>query len=443
MTATQMTDSDWVRGDLLGHELPVHGDALRAGGAAFLTRAFRAVGSIGADNSVTGITHFEEWAGGSTGRKVALSVAYERRDPNLPEQLFVKFSRDLNDPIRDRAKVQMESEVRFALLSRIPDFPVPVPRCLFADYQLETGTGVLISERIGFGAGGIERPYPKCRDYEMPDVPGHYESLVSAIARLAGSHRAGRFSEDTMAHFTEDPFKLQMSARQRYSAQQIRNRVARYADFAARFPRLLPEAIRSDTFVARFAEEAAGFADCGDVVSGVLQGDPNMVAFCHWNANVDNAWFWRDDDGRIACGLMDWGNVGQMNMGMALAGCLTFAEPDYLVANLDHLFALFTKVYEESCGGRLDSAAIKDHFALLIASTSPMWLLDVPVLLERHIPDLADVQNRFDPRIQEDEYARTQLHMLTVFLTLWAALDLGALLERTVRQADGAASGPR
>jgi hypothetical protein len=130
-------------------------------------------------------------------------------------------------------------------------------------------------------------------------------------------------------------------------------------------------------------------------------------------------------------------------MGMALAGCLTFAEPDYLVANLDRLFALFKEVYEESGGGRLDSAAIKDHFSLLIASTSPMWLLDVPVLLERHIPDLADVQDRFDPRIQEDEYARTQLHMLTVFLTLWEALDLGALLERTVRQADGAASGPR
>jgi hypothetical protein len=45
---------------------------------------------------------------------------------------------------------------------------------------------------------------------------------------------------------------------------------------------------------------------------------------------------------------------------------------------------------------------------------------------------LTDVQDRFDPRIQEDEYARTQLHMLTVFLTLWETLDLGVLLERTV-----------
>jgi hypothetical protein len=70
-------------------------------------------------------------------------------------------------------------------------------------------------------------------------------------------------------------------------------------------------------------------------------------------------------------------------------------------------------------------------------------MLDVPVLIERHIPDLADVQDRFDPRIQEHEHARTQLHMLTGFLTFWHALDLGALLERTLRQAGGVASGPR
>lgn len=94
-----------------------------------------------------------------------------------------------------------------------------------------------------------------------------------------------------------------------------------------------------------------------------------MTAFCHWN--VDNAWFWRDD-GRIECGLMDWGNVGQMDMGVALAGCLTFAEPDFLVTNLDRLFALFKKVYEECGGGPLDAVALKDHFALRIGATSPM-----------------------------------------------------------------------
>ena len=30
-----------------------------------------------------------------------------------------------------------------------------------------------------------------------------------------------------------------------------------------------------------------------------------MIALCHWNANIDNAWFWREPDGALRCGLID------------------------------------------------------------------------------------------------------------------------------------------
>ncbi|HYP62615.1 MAG TPA: hypothetical protein VEQ16_01935, partial [Acidocella sp.] len=72
---------DWVRGDDTGLLLPAHMRALREGGVEFLTRAFRAIGTLGADNSVTAITRFEECPGGSTGRKLFLSVAYEKPVP--------------------------------------------------------------------------------------------------------------------------------------------------------------------------------------------------------------------------------------------------------------------------------------------------------------------------------------------------------------------------
>ena len=87
-----MTDAGWERGDLLGHDFPVHLEALRAAGPTFLTRAFRSTGSMGADNRVTAITQLEPFSGGSTGRKAVLSVTYEHPDPDLPEHLFVKFS---------------------------------------------------------------------------------------------------------------------------------------------------------------------------------------------------------------------------------------------------------------------------------------------------------------------------------------------------------------
>ena len=436
-----MTVEDWERGDLLGHDFPVHVDALRVAGPTFLTRAFRATGSMGANNSVTAIAQLEPSRGGSTGRKAVLSVTYEHPDPELPEQLFVKFSRDPDDEIRDRGKRQMESEVRFGLLSQIPDFPVTVPRCLFGEYHLESGSGLLISERIALGTNGIEPHYPKARDYEIDDLRAHYDALVSALARLAGSHRAGRFPEEIMAHFEPGPAKVRARHQGRPTADQIRNRVIRYADFAARFPQLLPASIRSDAFIAHLMREAPRAVENADALRAALKdGARDLFAFCHWNANIDNAWFWRENNGDLACGLMDWGNVGQMNMVTAISSCLVFAEPDFLIENLDHFFVLFSKVFEEAGGGPLNSAALKLQFALQMVAGGLRWPLDTVPLIERHIPDLATVTDRFDSRIKDDEFPRTQLHLLTAYLMLWHTSDPRGLIDWAIRRAEYASS---
>ena len=178
---------DWVPGDLSGLQVPAHSVALRAGGESFLTEAFHSSGALAADNRVAAITQFEEWAGGSTGRKLLLSVAYDRPAPGLHTELFVKFSRDFEDPIRDRAKRQMQSEVRFASMSRLAGFPIAVPACLFADYHQESGTGILVTQRIAFGTGAIERHYDKCLDYEMPQPLEHYRALLRTVASASES----------------------------------------------------------------------------------------------------------------------------------------------------------------------------------------------------------------------------------------------------------------
>ena len=194
----------WVAGDQFGLAIPADPAALRDGGARFLTDAFRLAGALAADNAVTSITDFREVAGGSTGRKVVLSVEYDKAAPGLHTDLFVKFSRDFDNPGRDRGKTQMEPEVRFASLSQTPGFPIAVPSVLFGDYHRGTGTGILITERIHFGIKGIERKYHKCLDYEMPEALEHYRALLTALARLAGTHRSGRLPADLTAHFPLD-----------------------------------------------------------------------------------------------------------------------------------------------------------------------------------------------------------------------------------------------
>ncbi len=428
-----MTVLDWVPGDVLGLQIPAHSEALLAGGTSFLTAAFHANGTLAADNRVTQITQFEECPGGSTGRKILLSVAYERSDPALRTELFVKFSRDFDDAIRDRGKIQMELEVRFALLSRISGFPIAVPACFFADYHHESGTGILITERIAFETGGIERHYEKCLDYEMPEPLAHYEALIKAIARLAGAHKAGHLPPSVATQFPFDPKKLTVSKSRVYSAAQLQAKVAAYAEFARSYPQLVPENISSPEFIAQLAEQAPRFAENEASIRQFLQDAPELIALCHWNAHVDNAWFWRNARGEIECGLLDWGHVSQMSLAMALGGCLTAAEPELLSAHLDSLLALFAAEFR-SCGApALDVRELKLHFMLALG-TSGLLLLDAPALIQRRVPNLAEVKDRFDARIRSNEFARAQLHLLTVFLTLWKTEDFGTALDEFLRR---------
>lgn len=432
--ATELTSIDWVRGDMLGLEIPAHSGSLRTGGEAFLTAAFRAAGALTVDNRVTRITRFEEYTGGSTGRKLLLSVEYQQPAPDLHTDLFVKFSRDFDDEIRDRARIQMELEVRFALLSRSPTFPIAVPACYFCDYHQDSGTGILITQRVAYGIDDIERHYEKCLDYAMPEPLQHYQALIKALARLAGTHKAGLLPAIVEQHFPFDASRLTVSKRKPYTAQQISNRVARYADFAAQYPQILPENIRSADFIARLADEAPRFMALEPVAKEILSSKPEFIALCHWNANVDNAWFWRNAGGEIECGLMDWGHVSQMNVAMALWGCMSGAETQIWNHHLDELLTLFVTEFQNSGGPALDVEELKQHLELYAGMMGLAWLLDSPPLILAQIRDLSTVENRFDERFKQDEHARAQLHLMTAFLNLWEVQDIGQLVDLLERR---------
>jgi hypothetical protein len=419
-----------AQGGRLGLPIPVDAAALREGGAEWLTRAFRAMESLPDDNSVTAVTRCDGFLGGGTGAKALLSVAYARPDEGLPEDLFVKFSRNLDDPVMDQARFHMEPEVRFAALSRMPGFPVTVPACLFADFDPASGTGLLITARVPFGLDGIERQYDKCLDHEMPEPLDHYRALIAAIARLAGSHKGGRLPPSVAAEFPFDLATALEADRLPYTPQQLQNRVSRYAAFAAEFPQLLPEPIRSKAFIARLAEGTALFQAHEDAIKRLLHADMRFVALCHWNANSDNAWYWRDDEGKLQCGLLDWGSVGQMHVAMTLWGCLSSAEDWLWQDHLDELLALFAADYREAGGPQLDLAELKLHLLLYTSMMGLRWLLDAPPRTRREVPGLAECTGPLDSRLLASETARVQLRMLTNFLGLWQRDDLNGTIRR-------------
>lgn len=418
----------WVTGDTTGLAIPADPATLRAAGPEFLTTAIRRFGILAADNKVSRVLRFEECGGGSTGRKALLDVEYERPQPGLRTELFVKFSRDLDNPRRDRGKSQMELEVGFAALSVRTDLPVAVPACVFADYHRESCTGILVTERIAYGTGSVEPHYDKCLDYTMPNALEHYEALLGSVARLAGVHRSGRLPVTVAEQFRYDADKVTVGKRVRHSTADRIERVRALTAFGSAHPGLM--SAPTGAFTDRMLADVERIAAAEDAIMAWLHGTGDHIALCHWNANVDNAWFWRTTEGALRNGLMDWGCVSIMNVAMALWGSLCSAETEMWEKYLDHLLTHFATEYAGAGGPDLDPVILRTQLMLYVAVMGVAWLLDTPGFLAAAVPDLAEIADRHDPRISSDESVRAPLLMLNNMLYLWETEDFGALLTR-------------
>jgi hypothetical protein len=425
---------DFVRGDTTRLAIPAHGKALRAAGEAFLTDALRTFGSISPQNRIAGITRLEPFRGGNSGEKVLLTVEYQHPEPGLHGKLFVKFSRDFTDTFRDRRRHELEAEVRLAALSRLPAFPIPVPTAYFADFHAESGTGILITQRIAFGRGNIEPLHPKCRDHELSDPLAYYRAIVSTLARLAASHKSGLLSPQVDAYF---PFDAEQAAADDpipWDERQLRERVARIGDFARRCPQLLPAHLAAPAFLARVEQDAVRILRHEATIKHFLHADRDFIALCHYNANIDNAWFWRDAAGALGCGLLDWGRVRQMNVAYALWGSLCGASLDIWDRHLDELLALFTTELHAHGGPRLDVAELELHLDFYVATMGLATLIEAPALVLARLPEAADARDPLDPVFCKDAVAHGFLHVFTGFLHLWERHDFGASLDRLLER---------
>jgi hypothetical protein len=322
----------------------------------------------------------------------------------------------------------MEAEVRFALLSRREDFPIPVPRCYFADYNAETVTGLLITERIAYGQGDIEPAHDKCLDYEVDDLPGHYDALVRALAKLAAAHRSGRFGDAIERDFPFDPDAVDIGARIPYTPEQLREKIAVLRDFARTAPQLLPHDLDDDGFLERFGEEALLVLEHEPAIRRHLGHQADYIALCHWNLNVDNAWFWRDAAG-LHAGLLDWGSVAQMNLAGALYGVVCASEVDFLDRQMPELIDTLVATYRANGGPPIAADALGMMFDLSVAVLGIAWILDAPTIIAREVPGFAEATDRRDSAIRDNFLARAQLQLLVVFLALWRSRNVGATLR--------------
>jgi hypothetical protein len=423
-------DKRWVSGEIFGLEIPADAEALLSKGTDFLTKAFHASGALAADNRVRRIVKAEEFLGGGTGKKLLLTLAYELPEPALPERLFIKFSRNFDNALADRARFMMISEANFAVLSRSPNFPVTVPACQFADVDSKSGTGLVITERINYGRNGVEALYPKCMDYTVPDPVEHYKAILKGLAMLSGAHRGGRLSPDFDKKFPYNRKQASAVFAIRIPEEELMQRAQRMFDFIERYPKLFPENLRAPELREQFIVDLPDLVAAEVRISDALYGNPEFVAFAHWNANIDNCWFWRNAEGVLRCGFIDWANAGQISVAQSVSGAISGAEPFVWNEHLDELLTVFIEEYAAQGGPQLSLDELRLHSLLIVAVSGVAYSMGAPIAIEREIENIDAVESYQDDCFREHENARIQLHMMTKMLNVWQTRKLGDLLRR-------------
>ncbi|PLK27609.1 hypothetical protein [Novosphingobium sp. TH158] len=426
---------DLFTGDATGLRIPAHPAALLAAGPEWLTMALRQFGSLAPDNAITAFTA-EPCPGGSTGKKLFLTLETLRPEPGLDRVVFAKFSRDFDDERRDRQRDEMEGEARLVALSRGAQFPIRVPRGYFADYHADSGTGLVITERIAFGENGIEPHRRKCLDWQTMDGPlEYYSATVSALARLAAAHRSGALGADIEARFPWDP-QVGNADPIRQTRAELAAQIAQCRAFARDCPHLMPPALSEPAFLDRMEQDAWLVYENDQAIRGFLAADPRLISLNHWNSNIDNAWFWREH-GTLHCGLIDWGRFGQITFGAALWGGLCAAHHDIWQHHLDRLLSLFVAQYHAHGGPRVTLVELRQHLHVHMALMGTARMLAAPEVIRFRMPECVTASGPRDPMFLpvSADPARNYTSIYTALMLTWEREDFGATLREILGQA--------
>jgi hypothetical protein len=385
-------------GDTYGLAFPIDLEGLRQAGPAFLTAAFHASGVLPADNRVIRIVMLDKLNIRGASENGLLEVAYERDEPGLSAKLFVKFP-----PADVQHKFGLlrlsNGEIEFARLSGARALPVTVSRYYYGDYAVRTGNFILITERVPFGVDPVEPAWRKGYDHEVPAVEEHYEVLTRSLARLVGAHKRGDLGTDL-----EGMFPFATAARDFDPIADPEPGLDKLIDFIGRrAPRLFAPEVTRPEFLARWREDVLfGLAHKDDVLAYLLS-DVDYTGLCHVNLNVDNAWFWRDGEGRLHAGLLDWGGAGQASLAQALSGMLMMPIPERHIAVVNRVIDIFVEECAVQGCPPLDRAELHFQYKASVYSTAIFMFITILADSLDHFPDgyFEAMESRMDPQLLE------------------------------------------
>ena len=374
-------------------------------GAAWLTKAFHAAGSLPVDDAVVEITHFEALplqgldAQGGAGEKALLSVRYAKVDNGLHTQLFVKCPFDFQKYAYQRSLISVtygdgDGLELMAYQWLAADLPVQTPQLYFADLSRKSSYYLLITECVQYAPRGstadgyildwrdlsIGQIMPKSGKYQddrIADAHLYYYALLKAMARMAAADKIGRFDRVLGPNtYTGKGVNRDSKVRRQLQADRAASQFDSLISFVLDYAPALFGGLADRTWLQQAKREFVEMASYFEAANAYLASKPELFALSHINLQIDNAWFWRASGGEggsaedveLECGLLDWYNTGRAPTVGVWSGCLGGCEAELFLAHEEGLISAYSREYHKYGGPLVDPNELMLQYRLSFVS---------------------------------------------------------------------------
>lgn len=457
------------KGMFYGIEFPWSEQLLVQFGPRWLTKAFHIAGTLEKSNSVTKIIlerKIKVTAGNNAG-KFLFEVEYAMEDANLHTKLFAKIPFPLTKETKsDRLsssvyKQPMDYNEINAYRLFEASLPVTTPKYYFGDISNSSTNFILITARIPFAeiTGKLDRvlepfeiegPYDKCMDlYQLRSPPKEYYSLLMRMAaRIAGARKEiSKISTEVMnialntTRTQRHAFRMDEYACTGEDPKTFSQKLNTATKFFSETAKILyPDYVTTDAFQIKFHRWLMATNAYMEEIQYYKHGeDLKYTSLGHCNLNIDNAYFWRDENGELDCGVFDWGGFGMQNLGRVIWWILNCAEFDQVKENYWHYLDTFISTLQE-CGGATVDREVLSRMVMFTALENVIFMIAaIPNAIKMcPIREWATIQDRRDPRIWENvdgkSTLRTTLHVLNTGLRIVEEMKADQVVQDWIKE---------
>mmetsp|Transcript_87776 Transcript_87776/g.272830 ORF Transcript_87776/g.272830 Transcript_87776/m.272830 type:complete len:484 (+) Transcript_87776:198-1649(+) len=379
-------------------------------GAAWLTRAFRAAGTLPGDNAVAKVVQCKvlPTAGvdtpGAGAMKALLTVEFLRQDPELHKKLFVKYPYecDYESPLPFvRYSLSRGADdhdgLEIAVNLALPHlFPFRTPKVYFCDICRDTTNWIMVQECIPYAEKGqmenghlLEPPelkpfdmLPACNKYQdflIPDPAEYYCCLFRKMGQLAAWDKLGCFDcffgyaqsysqEQFLSNLQREPQPFMKIVEIQWVTGSAFDKAIDFVLNVANH--IVPSDVCDESKLQRMKEEIVEMSIfLGDFTGCYQFNDSDYIALMHPGCTTDNAFFWRDEYGHLDCGLLDWGAFHRHPFCMWFDRCLNIVDPGMLQEREHDILLSFVTEYQRCGGPKLSIQEVVLRFRMAYVQT--------------------------------------------------------------------------